>query len=56
MSSRTSANGVAGNIGHILEVTQHTQDGTQQTAQSIRQLSVLAQELKNSVSRFRVSA
>ena len=52
----TSANGVAGNIGHILEVTQHTQDGTQQTAQSIRQLSVLAQELKNSVSRFRVSA
>ena len=52
----TSANGVAGNIGHILEVTQHTQEGTQQTAQSIRQLSVLAQELKNSVSRFRVSA
>ena len=52
----TSANGVAGNIGHILQVTQHTQQGTQQTAQSIRQLSLLAQELKNSVSRFRVGA
>jgi twitching motility protein PilJ len=52
----TSANGVANNIQHIMEVTQHTQTGTQETAQSIRQLSVLAQELKNSVSRFRVSA
>ncbi|MDP3668225.1 MAG: methyl-accepting chemotaxis protein [Telluria sp.] len=52
----TSANGVAHNIQHILSVTEHTQDGTQQTAQSIRQLSLLAQELKNSVSRFRVAA
>ncbi len=52
----TSANGVAHNIQHILSVTEHTQDGTMQTAQSIRQLSMLAQELKNSVSRFRVSA
>ncbi len=31
-------------------------DGTQQTAQSIHKLSMLAQELKNSVSRFRVAA
>ncbi|MGZ8290465.1 MAG: methyl-accepting chemotaxis protein [Telluria sp.] len=52
----TSANGVAHNMQHILSVTEHTQDGTQQTAQSIRQLSVLAQELKNSVSRFRIAA
>ncbi|QYF91623.1 methyl-accepting chemotaxis protein [Massilia sp. PAMC28688] len=52
----TSANGVAHNIQHILSVTESTQDGTQQTANSIRQLSVLAQELKNSVSRFRVVA
>ena len=51
----TSANGVAHNMQHILSVTQHTQDGTEQTAQSIRQLAVLAQELKNSVSRFRVA-
>ena len=52
----TSANGVAHNMQHILSVTEQTQDGTQQTAQSIRQLSVLAQELKNSVSRFRIAA
>ena len=51
----TSANGVAQNIQHILQVTEQTQHGTQQTAQSIHQLSVLAQELKNSVSRFRVA-
>jgi twitching motility protein PilJ len=52
----SSANDVAHNIQHILSVTEQTQDGTQQTAQSIRQLSLLAQELKNSVSRFRVVA
>ena len=52
----TSANGVAHNIQHILSVTEQTQDGTQQTATSIRQLTMLAQELKNSVSRFRVAA
>jgi len=52
----TSANGVAHNIQHILSVTESTQDGTQQTASSIRQLTLLAQELKNSVSRFRVNA
>jgi twitching motility protein PilJ len=52
----TSANGVAHNMQHILSVTEHTQAGTEQTAQSIRQLAMLAQELKNSVSRFRVAA
>ena len=52
----TSANGVARNMQQILSVTEHTQDGTQQTAQSIRQLSLLAQELKNSVTRFRIAA
>ncbi len=52
----TSANGVAHNMQHILSVTENTQDGTQQTAGSIRQLTLLAQELKNSVSRFRVMA
>jgi len=51
----TSANGVAHNIQHILTVTEQTQDGTQQTAQSIHKLSVLAQELKNSVARFRIA-
>lgn len=52
----TSANGVAQNIQNILTVTEQTQKGTQQTAQSIRELSKLAEELKNSVSRFRVTA
>ncbi len=52
----TSANGVAQNIQNILTVTEKTQEGTQQTASSIRELSKLAEELKNSVSRFRVAA
>ena len=52
----TSANGVAQNIQNILTVTEQTQQGTQQTASSIRELSRLAEELKNSVSRFRVAA
>jgi twitching motility protein PilJ len=52
----TSANGVAQNIQGILTVTEQTQQGTQQTAHSIRELSKLAEELKNSVSRFRVTA
>ncbi|WP_019141925.1 methyl-accepting chemotaxis protein [Noviherbaspirillum massiliense] len=51
----TSANGVAKNIQSILTVTEQTQEGTQQTAHSIRELSKLAEELKNSVSRFRVA-
>ncbi len=52
----TSANGVAQSIQNILTVTEQTQQGTQQTAESIRELSKLAEELKNSVSRFRVTA
>jgi twitching motility protein PilJ len=55
-SQATSVNGVAHNMQHILAVTGQAQDGTQRTAQSIRELAMLAQELKNSVSRFRVSA
>jgi len=52
----TSANGVATNMQQILAITENTQDGTQQAANSIRELASLAQELKNSVSRFRVAA
>src|SRR5574343_211436 len=50
-----SASGVAQNIQHILMVTEQTQEGTQQTTLSIHKLSVLAQELKNSVARFRIA-
>jgi len=52
----TSANGVAQNIQGILTITEQTQEGTQQTAYSIGELSKLAEELKSSVSRFRVTA
>jgi len=52
----TSASAVAQNIQHILNVTEQTQDGTQQTTLSIHKLSVLAQELKNSVARFRIAS
>ncbi|QGZ39668.1 twitching motility protein PilJ [Pseudoduganella flava] len=51
-----SAGGVARTISHILQVTEQTRQGTQQTAQSVRQLSALAQQLKDSVSRFRIGA
>jgi twitching motility protein PilJ len=50
-----SAGSVAQSIQRILLVTEQTSDGTQQTATSIRQLSELAQELKSSVTRFKVS-
>jgi twitching motility protein PilJ len=50
-----SANNVAGNIQNILLATEQTQIGTNQTASSIQKLSMLAEELKNSVSRFRVT-
>jgi twitching motility protein PilJ len=49
-----SASGVARHIGHILQATEQAQAGTQQTAQSVRELSALAQQLKDSVSRFRI--
>lgn len=50
-----SAGTVAQSIQRILLVTEQTSEGTLQTAGSIRQLSELAQELKSSVSRFKVN-
>jgi putative twitching motility transmembrane protein pilJ-like len=49
-----SASSVAQSIQRILLVNSQTNEGTQQTAGSILQLSELARELKNSVARFRV--
>jgi twitching motility protein PilJ len=46
---------VAQSIQRILLVTEQTSEGTLQTAGSIRQLAELAQELKSSVSRFKVA-
>jgi twitching motility protein PilJ len=50
-----SAGTVAQSIQRILLVTEQTSDGTQLTAGSIGQLSELAQDLRNSVTRFKVA-
>jgi twitching motility protein PilJ len=50
-----SANVVAENIQHIFAVTEQTGEGTRSTAQMVRELSRTAEELKASVSRFKVA-
>lgn len=50
-----SANVVADNIQHIFAVTEQTGEGTRSTAQLVRELSRSAEELKQSVSRFKIS-
>lgn len=50
-----SAGVVANSIQNIFQVTKQTADGTAQTAESVQQLSTLSEELKNSVSRFKVA-
>ena len=47
-----SAGAVAQNIQGILKINEQTATGTRQTAESVRQLAALAQELKASVSGF----
>ena len=49
-----SANVVAANIQHIFAVTEQTGEGTRSTAQMVRELSRTAEELKQSVSRFKI--
>jgi twitching motility protein PilJ len=50
-----SANVVASNIQHIFAVTEQTGDGTRSTAQIVRELSRTAEELRQSVSRFKIT-
>ncbi len=50
-----SANVVAANIQHIFAVTEQTSEGTQSTAQMVRELSRTAEELRTSVARFKVN-
>jgi twitching motility protein PilJ len=50
-----SANVVAANIQHIFAVTEQTSEGTQSTAQMVRELSRTAEELRTSVARFKVA-
>jgi twitching motility protein PilJ len=49
-----SANVVAANIQHIFAVTEQTSEGTRSTAQMVRELALTAEELKTSVSRFKI--
>ena len=49
-----SANVVASNIQHIFAVTEQTGEGTRSTAQQVRDLSRMAEELRQSVSRFKI--
>ncbi len=60
ISSSTSreaelANGVADNIQHIFAVTEQTSEGTRATAQQVRELSRMAEDLRQSVSRFKIA-
>ncbi len=50
-----SANVVAANIQHIFAVTEQTGEGTRSTAQMVRELSRTAEELKQSVARFKIA-
>ncbi|WP_236589851.1 methyl-accepting chemotaxis protein [Ramlibacter aurantiacus] len=49
-----SANVVAGSIQHIFAVTEQTGEGTRSTAQQVRELSRMADELRQSVARFKI--
>ncbi len=54
-SEAQSANVVASNIQHIFAVTEQTGEGTRSTAQQVRDLSKMAEELRQSVARFKIS-
>jgi twitching motility protein PilJ len=55
LQEAASANVVADNIQHIFAVTEQTGEGTRSTAQMVRELSRTAEELKQSVARFKIS-
>ena len=55
LSEAQSANVVAANIQHIFAVTEQTGEGTRSTAHMVRELSRTAEELKQSVSRFKIA-
>ena len=50
-----SANIVAANIQHIFAVTEQTGDGTRSTAKMVHELSRSADELRQSVDRFKIA-
>ena len=50
-----SANVVAANIQHIFAVTEQTGAGTRATAEQVRELNRMAEELRQSVARFKIA-
>ncbi len=52
----TSAEAVAQSMGRISQVTTRTSDGTRQAAAAIGRLAELADGLRGSVSRFRLTS
>jgi twitching motility protein PilJ len=54
-SEAESANVVAANIQHIFAVTEQTGEGTRSTAQMVHELSRSADELRQSVDRFKIA-
>jgi len=53
-SEANNANDVAENIQHIFAVTEQTGAGTRSTAAQVRELAKVAEELRQSVARFRI--
>jgi twitching motility protein PilJ len=51
----TLANAVADSIQNIFAVTEQTSEGTRTTAGQVRELSHMAEELRQSVARFKIS-
>ena len=54
-SEATLANGVASKIQHIFAVTEQTGESTRTTAEQVRDLAHMAEELRQSVSRFKIA-
>ena len=50
-----SANALADNIKHIFDVTEQTGEGTRSTAHQVRELARMAEELRQSVARFKIA-
>ncbi len=55
LNEARQANVVATNIQHIFAVTEQTGDGTRSTANMVRELSKTAEELRQSVARFKIA-
>jgi len=55
LSEAKQANEVATNIQHIFAVTEQTSEGTRSTAQLVHELSRTAEELRASVTRFKIA-